>query len=51
MGLPTGMVTFLFSDIEGSTRLLQRLGDGTDRCSRAPRSGTRQAVADAAARR
>ncbi|HEU4750887.1 MAG TPA: adenylate/guanylate cyclase domain-containing protein, partial [Acidimicrobiia bacterium] len=26
--LPTGIVTFLFTDIEGSTRLLQRLGDG-----------------------
>jgi predicted ATPase/class 3 adenylate cyclase/Tfp pilus assembly protein PilF len=25
--LPTGTITFLFSDIEGSTRLLQRLGD------------------------
>lgn len=25
--LPTGQVTFLFSDIEGSTRLLQSLGD------------------------
>ena len=25
--LPTGTVTFLFSDIEGSTQLLQRLGD------------------------
>ena len=25
--LPTGTVTFLFSDIEGSTRLLQQLGD------------------------
>ena len=25
--LPTGTVTFLFSDIGGSTRLLQRLGD------------------------
>lgn len=25
-GLPSGTVTFLFSDIEGSTRLLQRLG-------------------------
>jgi predicted ATPase/class 3 adenylate cyclase len=25
--LPTGTVTFLFSDIEGSTRLLQELGD------------------------
>jgi hypothetical protein len=28
MKLPTGTVTFLFTDIEGSTRLLQRLGDG-----------------------
>src|SRR5215210_1900157 len=26
--LPSGAVTFLFSDIEGSTRLLQELGDG-----------------------
>ena len=26
MGLPTGTVTFLFTDIEGSTRLLDRLG-------------------------
>ena len=26
--LPTGTVTFLFTDIEGSTRLVQRLGDG-----------------------
>jgi predicted ATPase/class 3 adenylate cyclase len=26
--LPTGTVTFLFTDIEGSTRLLQDLGDG-----------------------
>jgi class 3 adenylate cyclase len=25
--LPTGTVTFLFSDMEGSTRLLQRLGE------------------------
>ena len=25
--LPTGTVTFLFTDIEGSTRLLQRLGE------------------------
>jgi predicted ATPase/class 3 adenylate cyclase len=28
MQLPTGTVTFLFTDIEGSTRFLQRLGDG-----------------------
>src|SRR5262249_19506268 len=26
--LPTGTVTFLLTDIEGSTNLLQRLGDG-----------------------
>jgi class 3 adenylate cyclase len=26
-GLPTGTVTFLFTDIEGSIALLQRLGD------------------------
>ena len=26
--LPTGTVTFLFTDIEGSTRLVERLGDG-----------------------
>jgi predicted ATPase/class 3 adenylate cyclase len=26
--LPTGTVTFLFTDIEGSTRLLERLGEG-----------------------
>lgn len=25
--LPSGTVTFLFTDIEGSTRLLQRLGE------------------------
>ncbi len=29
--LPTGTVTFLFTDIEGSTRLLAELGDGYDR--------------------
>ncbi|HYF11472.1 MAG TPA: adenylate/guanylate cyclase domain-containing protein [Actinomycetota bacterium] len=26
--LPTGTITFLFTDIEGSTRLVQRLGEG-----------------------
>ena len=25
--LPTGTVTFVFTDIEGSTSMLQRLGD------------------------
>jgi class 3 adenylate cyclase len=28
MALPSGTVTFVFTDIEGSTRLLQELGDG-----------------------
>src|SRR6266508_3358750 len=28
MSLPTGTVTFLFTDIEGSTRLLRELGAG-----------------------
>ena len=27
-GLPAGTVTLLFTDIEGSTRLLQQLGQG-----------------------
>ena len=27
MTLPTGTVTFLFTDIEGSTRLMRELGD------------------------
>ncbi len=27
LDLPSGNVTFLFTDIEGSTRLLQQLGD------------------------
>ncbi len=31
MPLPTGTVTFLFTDIEGSTRLLQDLGDASSR--------------------
>ena len=26
--LPSGVVTLLFTDVEGSTRLLQELGDG-----------------------
>ena len=28
LDLPTGILTFLFTDIEGSTRLLQDLGSG-----------------------
>jgi class 3 adenylate cyclase len=27
IALPTGTVTFLFTDVEGSTRLLEDLGD------------------------
>src|SRR5213593_633103 len=27
-GLPTGTITFLFTDIEGSTRILQAIGEG-----------------------
>src|ERR671937_2919025 len=27
-GIPTGVVTLLFTDVEGSTRLLRELGDG-----------------------
>ncbi len=27
-GRPTGLVTFLLTDIEGSTRMFRRLGDG-----------------------
>ena len=48
--LPTGTVTFLFTDIEGSTRLLHELGDGyvrraasTPRSS-APRSPSRRGI-------
>jgi class 3 adenylate cyclase len=28
VGAPTGTVTLLFTDVEGSTKLLERLGDG-----------------------
>ena len=31
--LPTGTVTFLFTDIEGSTRLLRSTAPGTQTCS------------------
>ena len=34
--LPTGTVTFVFTDIEGSTRLVQTLGDGVGGRSRRP---------------
>jgi class 3 adenylate cyclase len=34
-GLPTGVVTLLFTDVEGSTRLLRELGDGYGTSTRA----------------
>jgi predicted ATPase/class 3 adenylate cyclase len=43
--LPAGTVTFLFSDIEGSTRLAERLGDGWPRLLDEHREIVRAAVA------
>ena len=43
-GLPTGTVSFLFTDIEGSTRLLQRLGDGYGAVQDAYAAIVRQAI-------
>ena len=43
--LPTGTVTFFFSDIEGSTRLIQRLGDGYPQVLLAHHTVLRQALA------
>ncbi len=45
--LPTGAVTFLLTDIEQSTALLARLGDGYVRLLRDVRGMVRQAVRDA----
>jgi predicted ATPase/class 3 adenylate cyclase len=45
--LPTGTVTFLFSDIEGSTRLLQQLGDGYAAVRDEHAAIVRRAVAEA----
>jgi predicted ATPase/class 3 adenylate cyclase len=42
--LPTGTVTLLFTDIEGSTRMLRALGDGYGAVLRAHRAILRQAV-------
>ncbi len=42
--LPAGTVTFLFTDIEGSTRLLQELGTGYDACLEQHRRLVRAAV-------
>ncbi len=44
--LPTGTVTFLFTDIEGSTRLLQELGDGYGRLQDQQAEIMRAAIAD-----
>ncbi len=41
--LPTGTVTFVFTDIEGSTKLLQELGDGYGEVSREHRRIIREA--------
>jgi len=43
--LPTGTVTFFFSDIEGSTRLIQRLGEGYPKVLLAHHTVLREALA------
>lgn len=48
--LPTGLVTFLLTDIEASTALLTRLGDRYGDLLEAVRSIVRQAVQDAGGR-
>lgn len=45
--LPRGRVTFLFTDIEGSTKLTQGLGDRYPALLRAVRAIIRKAVRDA----
>ena len=47
MTFPDGTVTFLFTDIEGSTRLLQRLGDDYGRLVSQHRRVMRETAADA----
>ncbi|MEP6909170.1 MAG: adenylate/guanylate cyclase domain-containing protein [Actinomycetota bacterium] len=44
--LPTGTVTFLFTDIEGSTRLLEELGDSYADALTGHREALRKAFAD-----
>src|SRR5204863_7193128 len=46
LALPTGTVTFLFTDIEGSTRLLADLGDGYAEALAGHRQVLRKAFAD-----
>jgi predicted ATPase/class 3 adenylate cyclase len=41
--LPSGTVTFLFTDVEGSTRLLEQLGDGYAEALAGHRRGLREA--------
>jgi predicted ATPase len=45
-GLPTGVVTLLFTDVEGSTRLLRELGDGYGEALHEHRRRLRAAFAD-----
>jgi predicted ATPase/class 3 adenylate cyclase len=45
IALPTGTVTFFFSDIEGSTRLIQRLGEGYPQVLLAHHTVLREALA------
>src|SRR5690242_9438575 len=45
-GLPTGVVTLLFTDVEGSTRLLQELGDGYGEALQEHRRRLRAAFAE-----
>jgi class 3 adenylate cyclase len=45
--LPGGTVTFLFSDIEGSTRLLEQLGDGYEEVHRDHRTILREQLNEA----
>ena len=47
MTLPGGTVTFLFSDVEGSTRLLEQLGDRYGDVHREHRRILREQLADA----
>jgi class 3 adenylate cyclase len=48
--LPSGTVTFLFSDVEGSTRLLEQLGDRYEDVHRAHRSILREQLSAAGGR-
>src|SRR5213080_2639685 len=45
-GLPTGVVTLLFTDVEGSTRLLHELGDGYGKALHEHRRRLRAAFAE-----